>query len=223
MSEKPSDAAASSIKRGRGRPPSIDQQSALAGAMDVFWKHGYDGASLDSLVAAAGASRPGLYRTFKDKKTLFLRTLQTYEDTITAEALQAFEDEADLTRAVRAFLLVSAMNNTSAAHPSGCLLVCCATTAAEEMADVQQIIAQSFTMLEAKIAARFATAIIKGELASAPSPKVRARLLLDFMAGQAVRARAGACFDALVEDVEARVATVLMQPYGCSDDQGSNG
>ncbi|WP_299864137.1 TetR/AcrR family transcriptional regulator [uncultured Roseobacter sp.] len=189
--------------------------------MDVFWKHGYDGASLDSLVAAAGTSRPGLYRTFKDKKTLFLKTLQAYEDTITAEALRAFENEADLTRAVRAFLLVSARNNTSAAHPSGCLLVCCATTAAEEMVDIQQIIAQSFTMLEGKISKRLEDATAKGELAPAPSPKARARLLLDFMAGQAVRARSGARFEALIEDVEARVESVLMGFRPNSGDQGN--
>ncbi len=188
----------------------------------MFWKHGYDGTSLDRLVEAAGTSRPGLYRTFKDKRTLFLESLEAYEDSITAEAIRAFENEADLRRAAKAFLLTSARNNTSAVHPSGCLLVCCATTVAEEMADVQRIIAQSFTLLEEKITARFKTAVGVGELAPEPPPKVRAQLLLDLMAGQAVRARAGAQFETMMEDVDARVDSVLVGLRPVSEDQRSN-
>lgn len=138
----------------------------------------------------------------------------------TAQAIRAFENATNLTRAVRAFLLVSAKNNTSIHHPSGCLLVCCATSSAEEMADVRQIIAQSFTALEERIASRFEAAVAGGELASKPSPRARARLLLDFMTGQAVRARSGAPLESLVDDIDARVKSVLVPPLKCRDVQG---
>jgi len=39
----------------------------------VFWRNGYDGTSLDDLVAATGMNRPSLYAAFGDKRDLYLR------------------------------------------------------------------------------------------------------------------------------------------------------
>ena len=50
--------------RLRGRPRSFDEAEALDQATRVFWAKGYDGATVDDLVAGTGVSRPSLYATF---------------------------------------------------------------------------------------------------------------------------------------------------------------
>ncbi|MEM7667365.1 MAG: TetR/AcrR family transcriptional regulator [Pseudomonadota bacterium] len=196
-------------KRSRGRPRVLERQTALDQAVDVFWDHGYEGASLELLTEATGVSRPTLYSAFNDKRSLFLAAIDAYEDGIGAEALAAFEAESDIRSAVHAFLDVSARNNTHPDHPAGCLVACCAITSAQTMPDVRAKIEHSFRRTEARVCARFEREVENGELSSEPPANERAKLLLDLMSAQAVRARAGESRDDLLRGVNARAAIVL--------------
>src|ERR1700749_642491 len=64
----------------RGRPRSFDEREALEKATQVFWSKGYDGVTIDDLVAGMGVGRPSLYAVFGDKRTLFLRVLRAYAE-----------------------------------------------------------------------------------------------------------------------------------------------
>lgn len=198
-----------SRKRSRGRPRVLERQTALNQAIDVFWDHGYEGASLELLTQATGVSRPTLYSAFTDKRSLFLTAIDAYEDGIGAEALVAFEAEPDIGLAVQAFLDVSARNNTHPDHPAGCLVACCAITSAATMPDVRKKIEHAFRSTEARVCERFEQEVQNGHLSPEPSARERARLLLDFMSAQAVRARAGESRDDLLQGVGARAAAVL--------------
>lgn len=46
-------------------------EQIIAGAMEQFLKHGYAGASMDRIAAAAGVSKQTLYSYFEDKDSLF--------------------------------------------------------------------------------------------------------------------------------------------------------
>lgn len=48
----------------------------LNGAMQEFLEHGYAGARIDKIVAAAGVSKATVYRHFPDKETLFTALIQ---------------------------------------------------------------------------------------------------------------------------------------------------
>lgn len=67
------------------RPRSFNTDEAIEKAMQVFWTHGYEGASLPDLLEGMGLTRGSLYKAFTDKKTLFLTVLAHYE----AQAVQA--------------------------------------------------------------------------------------------------------------------------------------
>ena len=64
----------------RGRPRNFDEKIALEKATQVFWSKGYDGVTIDDLVAGMGVGRPSLYAIFGDKRTLFLRVLRAYAE-----------------------------------------------------------------------------------------------------------------------------------------------
>ena len=73
----------------RGRPRSFDEAEALEKATQVYWSKGYDGVTIDDLVAGMGVGRPSLYAVFGDKRTLFLRVLKDYAEKKGARAAKA--------------------------------------------------------------------------------------------------------------------------------------
>src|ERR1700675_2765436 len=66
--------------RRMGRPRSFDVDRALDRALRVFWRKGYEGASLSDLTKAVGVNRPSLYAAFGDKEALFRKVLGRYLD-----------------------------------------------------------------------------------------------------------------------------------------------
>lgn len=61
------------------RPRQFDEDQAADAAMDVFWKHGYEGASIALLLQGMGMTKGSLYKAFTDKKSLFLTAMARYE------------------------------------------------------------------------------------------------------------------------------------------------
>jgi AcrR family transcriptional regulator len=61
-----------------GRPRAFDEEQALDGAIDVFWRLGYEGASLTELTRAMGINKPSMYAVFGSKEELFVRALERY-------------------------------------------------------------------------------------------------------------------------------------------------
>lgn len=64
--------------RPRGRQPTFDRNEALDTALDLFWRHGYDGVSIADLTAAIGIAAPSLYHAFGSKAELYREVLRRY-------------------------------------------------------------------------------------------------------------------------------------------------
>lgn len=62
-----------------GRSKEFDREHVLHQAMLVFWKKGYEAASIPDLLNAMGLSRSSLYETFTDKETLYAEALKHYK------------------------------------------------------------------------------------------------------------------------------------------------
>ncbi len=65
----------------------FDEDHARDAAMIAFWRHGFDGASYDKLVAVTGASRKGLYSIWPDKAALFRDCIDLYVKRVASEQL----------------------------------------------------------------------------------------------------------------------------------------
>ncbi len=63
-----------------GRPRAFDLEQALDSALKVFWRKGYEGASLPDLTKAMGINRPSLYAAFGNKEELFRKALDRYSE-----------------------------------------------------------------------------------------------------------------------------------------------
>src|SRR5271169_5266592 len=63
-----------------GHPRSFDTDPALDRALQVFWRKGYEGATLPELTKAMGVNRPSLYAAFGSKEELFRKALDRYAE-----------------------------------------------------------------------------------------------------------------------------------------------
>src|SRR5437773_8333089 len=105
-----------------GRPRAFDVDQALDQALKVFWRKGYEGASLEDLTAAMGISRPSLYAAFGNKESLFRRVLDRYAEGPAAHVRAALA--APTARAVAEHMLYGSVDLlTGPRHPRGCLMV----------------------------------------------------------------------------------------------------
>src|SRR6476469_4508660 len=91
-------------ERPRGRPRSFDEKQALEKATKVFRSKGYDGVTIDDLVAGMGVGRPSLYAVFGDKRTIFLRVLKAYAEAKGALAAKALFSPQTLRDSLAGFL-----------------------------------------------------------------------------------------------------------------------
>src|SRR6202453_3411904 len=110
----------------RGRPRSFDERQALKKATQVFSSKGYDGVTIDDLVAGMGVGRPSLYAVFGDKRTIFLRVLRAYAEAKGARAAKALFSPPTLRDSLTSFLRHAVEAATEDGSAPGCLLVCVA-------------------------------------------------------------------------------------------------
>ena len=70
-------------------------------ATSLFADHGYEGTSIEAVLAAAGVSRGALYHHFAGKEALFTAVLEAVSDRVTAEVTEAIRDCTDPVDALR--------------------------------------------------------------------------------------------------------------------------
>lgn len=107
----------------RGRPRTFDKAQALDAALAVFWRNGYQGASLSELTESMGLTKPSLYAAFGNKEQLYLAALQRYREQQLVQHTEALASEPDLKKAMRKFLRSVATMLTAEELPGGCMVV----------------------------------------------------------------------------------------------------
>src|SRR5271154_6043802 len=193
----------------RGRPRSFDEREALERATQVFWSKGYDGVTIDDLVAGMGVGRPSLYSVFGDKRTLFLRVLKDYAEKKGALAAKALLSPRTLRDSLAAFLKHAVKSATKKGCARGCLMVCVAPLVDD--AEVQQFLQNAAAGGAALVEGRFRDAISAGEIPSDFPVAVRASQLIDIARGLTMRALIGTPRKALLRDAE-EAADLLLLP-----------
>src|ERR1700733_5919723 len=170
-----------------GRPRAFDPDAALDGALGVFWRKGYDGASLSDLTRAMGINRPSLYAAFGDKEALFRKALDRYDAGPAAYTSKALEEPT--ARGVVEALLAGAIELLADPHtPPGCLMVQGALACGETADPVRQELASRRAAGEAAICRRFKRAKADGDLPPDSDPAGLARYVSTVIYGMAVQA-----------------------------------
>jgi AcrR family transcriptional regulator len=194
--------------RTRGRPRSFDETGALEKATQVFWSKGYDGVTIDDLVAGMGVGRPSLYSVFGDKRKIFLRVLKAYAEKKGARAAKALLSPQGLRDSIACFLRFAVESATEKGSAPGCLLICVAPLVDD--AEVRQFLKDAVAGGVALVERRFRDAITAGEIPSDFPAAVRAIQVTDFARGLTMRAQMGTPRKTLLGDAEEAAELVLL-------------
>ncbi|WP_221586119.1 TetR/AcrR family transcriptional regulator [Microbacterium sp. G2-8] len=126
------------------RTQAFDRSTVVRAARTVFWRAGFEGASIPALEEATGLSRSSIYNAFASKRGLFDAAVQSYLDEVIRPRLRPlWEDPVD-PDAVIVYLdgLRDAFADAgSMVGQGGCLLVNTATAPLAQDAEVARVVA----------------------------------------------------------------------------------
>jgi AcrR family transcriptional regulator len=179
-----------------GRPRAFDADKALEQAMEVFWRHGYDGATIAELTRAMGINPPSLYAAFGSKEELLKAALDRYSAR-RAEFMCDILSAPTAREVAGRMLLQIADSQTDPANPPGCLLVQGGLACGAGAENVPFELAARRAQTEDQLRERFVRAKAEGDLGAESDPAALARYLSAVTAGMGVLASSGADRDAL--------------------------
>jgi AcrR family transcriptional regulator len=167
----------------------------LDAAVDVFWRRGYEGASLTELTAAMSIKPPSLYATFGDKAQLFQSALRRYVERNMGYVTDALAQPTAFAVAA-AFLTGNAAAVTMPGRPAGCLSVQAAVVT--EGSSQLGSLTENRERIQALFAERFRRSIDEGDLRPEEDPEELAAFLITVSSGFAIRAADGASRESLL-------------------------
>jgi AcrR family transcriptional regulator len=177
--------------RPAGRPRSFDIDKALDRALEVFWRKGFEGASLSDLTKAMGINKPSLYAAFGDKEKLFRKVLDRYSEGPASHSKMALQEPTSRA-VVERLLFGSADLSTSPRNPGGCLLVQGALACGNGANSVRRELVSRRLAGEAALRQRLKRAKHDGDLPPESNPASLARYIVTLIHGMSVQAAGGA-------------------------------
>jgi AcrR family transcriptional regulator len=193
-----------------GRPRAFDEGRALDGAIEVFWRLGYEGASLAELTHAMGINKPSLYAVFGSKEELFVRALERY-GLLYREHLDAVLAKSSTYEVIESYLRSIAVLATQGSVP-GCLSIQGGLSCAPNNAHIPQLLAEYRQGLEDTVAQALAKSADASRYGQGIDTAALAGYAVTVGQGLAVHAAAGAersRLDAIVDVTLAGLTSLL--------------
>lgn len=118
----------------RGRPRGFDVDKAIATALDLFHRRGYDGVGIAELSKSIGITAPSLYSAFGNKRSLFEQVLKHYAQTSGGWLTAVLAQEGELEDIVADFFSRAAEMYTADPSRCGCLIMDATRNCSDESA-----------------------------------------------------------------------------------------
>ncbi|MEL6862732.1 MAG: TetR/AcrR family transcriptional regulator [Pseudomonadota bacterium] len=201
-------------QRKRGRPATIDTQSAMQSVVELFRAKGYAAVSLDDLSDATGLSRPSLYRSFGNKLSMYVAAMNAFGDQVREEAVPALLAPGRLEDALSNFYqaMLTIYYRDDEVSP-GCLVYATAPSSAHEE-EIQDRLRFGVESTDSIMRQRIQTAAPE---ATSHQIETAAHIGTNTLIAFSARAKSGASKSELV-DMGARSAKAISAVLGLSED-----
>lgn len=174
------------------RPRQFDEQDAVVRATELFWRRGYHATSVRDLGDELKLTPSSLYRTFTDKHTLFLRALDHYRATESAQAERLLDaDSRPIRQVLRDWMLWLVTCPPDGEPGRGCFVVNTATELGTTDDQVSQRTEAAFEVTRQALRSLLLQGRRKGELPADLDVDAAVELLFTTVLGLRVRERAG--------------------------------
>ncbi|MDP6473998.1 MAG: TetR/AcrR family transcriptional regulator [Alphaproteobacteria bacterium] len=184
------------------RPREFNESDALGDAMHLFWRRGFESASLSEITAATGLSKSSLYDTFGNKHELLLSSLQFYVENMVEPSLTVLEEGPSPRAAIeKRFEMIIEML-CGPGPRRGCLIA----NTTLELGARDEVVAERLRAAQNMVEEAYARAIARGQAAgeidSAKDAQSLARYIMACLAGMICLSKAG--YDAaMLRDIAA--------------------
>lgn len=214
----PAAAPASRAKRSaanakpKGRPREFDRTAALVAALRLFWRLGYEPASVAALCREMGINPPSFYAAFESKEALFIEAVLYYERAYWTEPLKKFEGSAKpLCESVDDFFDDAAEILLSKENPSGCMVVLAAVNISPDEKRIAELVRRLRVETRDFFARRLERAQVEGELLESADARGLADILNIILEGMSIQAKDGLDLESLKR--AARFASSILKPF----------
>ena len=156
---------------------SFDEDIAVEKAMQVFWKKGFDSASISDLIEGTGVNRGSLYNAFGGKQPLFVKALLKY-DVDRQAMLASLEALDDPKKAVSTFFDSIVAKTVADQHHKGCFMFNTALDISTHDDEVKEIVTNGVKAIEAFFRRSIEVGQARGDIRKSVEAKTTANTLV---------------------------------------------
>ena len=190
------------------RPREFDTDVVTDRALDLFWRKGYQCASLADLERETGVGRKGLYNTFGSKQGLFLEALTRYEARAIELILAPLESEGAGQAAIEHVFQMLTSQEGQLKGNRGCLFCLTAESEVASSAEVAKRVRGYLQRLQHGFAGALHGARTAGDLGTHKDPEALADFLVGTVMGLSAMARAGRPRTQIMHYIDTALATL---------------
>jgi TetR/AcrR family transcriptional repressor of nem operon len=185
-----------------GRHREFDEKKVLDGAIEVFWRRGYSGASIQDVCDAMGLNPGSVYAAFGSKHGLFLAVIRRYLDSMNRPGLELLETNPCGLDGIRAYFDFIANGIVNGNRRWGCL----GTNAFVELKEVDDDVAQLMLDHLTRLEIAFREALKRD---SFEHPESQAKYLLCIAQGLNVFAKTSPNRETLQTIIDASISSLV--------------
>lgn len=190
------------------RPQAFNKEIVLDSAMQLFWLKGFTNTSVKDLTEVTKLQPGSIYGAFKNKRNLFLMSLDYYFENLYASASCILRsDEAPLKR-IRLFFDHLLSQKDEDKSLKSCLLVNTLLEIPPDDKEINSRVSSMFMKIETEFCEVLTLAQQQGVLISGGSPEMLAKMLMSGIFGLQVYNRMKPDHDALVQIVNNLLANL---------------
>jgi TetR/AcrR family transcriptional repressor of nem operon len=183
------------------RTKDFDENEVLTKAIQIFWRKGYNGTSMQDLVDGLGISRSSLYDTYTDKHTLYVKALESYHNSGGAKIQEVIDNQASAKENVKNLLEFVVDELLCDKEQKGCFMVNAEVEVAPHDQEVHTLVCKNDQMMEEAFYQVIQKGKDSGEIKSTQDVRGLSRFIINMVKGMRVTAKSAtdrAVFDDII-------------------------